>query len=142
MIATALHRLVVCVAVVPLLAAFALFGAFTLLALMAHAILPAARWGNCWTYAVPRFALRGGYLTWRGVHGVTFFGLPLLHAMWQPRLDEVRMTYPRNRRKGWLPWFALAFRYDVWHGDPKHAPAAGPWTEPPDNWRETAPPTL
>ena len=134
-----LHALLVAIAQIPLGVALLAAGLFALMALAAHRLHPEARVGNCWTYAVPRMIRHGGYLGFRRVHGVTLFGLPLPHAMWLPRLGQVRMTYPRRRRAGWLPWFAVLFRYDVWAGDP-HAHQADEASSLPDAWAPTGPP--
>lgn len=134
----AVHALLVTLALVPQIATYIGALVFAGLAIAAHRVDPKARFGNCWTYAMPRLFDRGGYITFRGVHHNRLFGiLPLPHALWMPSLGEVRMTYPKHRREGnWLPWWVMLFRYDVWRADPMHA-AASDDSSIPHDWQET-----
>lgn len=137
----ALHGVLLAVAIPPLLLAFAAIGVFTALAVLADWVLPGARFGNCFTFAAARWARHGGYLTLRPVDGVTLFGLPIPHAIWQSSLGgPVRMTYPQNRRRGFWPWFVLLFRYEVWAGDTPASRTKWIESEPPPGWHTTQPP--
>lgn len=141
----AVHGILVAIAQLPLFVAFAAFGLFALLALAAHAVHPRARFGNCWTYATPRFLTRGGYLSFRRALGIALLGrIPILHALWHPSLGEVRMTYPRRRRASrWLPWFAALFHFEVWHGDPHALEVSDEQiSSVPEPWQTTRPPKL
>lgn len=138
----ALHRTMVVVAMVPLLAAFVSIGLFAALATLAHRTDRRAKFGNCWTYAVPRLITSGGKLEARWAHGIRFLGLRVPHVIWQSGPGEVRMTYPAHARitSQVLPLRALLFRYVVWHGDPAHEPAQGDFSSIPPDWGPTGPP--
>lgn len=64
--------------------AFCFVVAFSVLA---HAIMPSSRHGNCWTCALPRWWRRGGYLAIRRADGVGLCRhLPVPHVIWISRL--------------------------------------------------------
>ena len=137
------HRLLIVLSVLPLLLAFGLFLTFAAVAIVADRVLPRATWGNCWTYAVPRWLRYGGYLSLRRSDGVALFGrVGIPHAAWQSSLrGELRMTSPITRVPNmYLPLRALLFEYEVWHGDGPHAAAWHPSSATPDAWVSTEPP--
>lgn len=137
-----LQRVFVVLSVVPLLLAFLFIGLFAGLALLAYRADRRARFGNCWTYAVPRLITQGGKLEARWCHGIRVVGLRVPHVLWQPRPGEIRMTYPLHDRitSQVLPIRALLFEYVVWHGDPGHEPAQGDFSSVPAQWQETGTP--
>ena len=77
---------------------------------------PDLMYGNCWTYALPRFARHGGYLMVRPAVGVKLFRwLSVPHVIWVKRLPtdgvELEMFEPLHRRPAnWLPWHTIWFR--------------------------------
>jgi hypothetical protein len=139
----ALHKIIIVLAQVPLLLAFATVGIFLLMAVAADRVQPNACWGNCWTYAGARWARLGGYLTLRRVKDIMIMNsIPVPHAIWQSALTgAVRMTYPVARKAAkWFPIHALLFKFEVWHDD---SPNVADWTPSgptPDAWRPTEPP--
>lgn len=141
MIRAAVHRLVIVLAMAPLLLAFAALKVFTLFALTADRIHPRARWGNCWTYAVARWGRHGGYLLLRAADDVKVMNaVDVPHAIWGPRLGVYRMTYPLHRKASkWLPFHALLHRFEVWHGDIPHAANWTPSSSP-EPWQKTQAP--
>lgn len=56
-------------------------------AVLANAIMPSSRYGNCWAYALPRWWRHGGYLAIRRADGVGLCRfLPVPHVIWISRL--------------------------------------------------------
>lgn len=73
---------------------------------------PAHKFGNCWTYALPRYQERGGYLLIRPSRGVKFLSLFLIpHVSWVRELGDgvdLEQFEPVSRRGGkWFPWYVL-----------------------------------
>lgn len=69
-----------------------------------NAIMPFSRYGNCWTYALPRWWRHGGYLAIRRADGVGLCRfLPVPHAIWISRLarrgNVMRQFVPVKRRQ-------------------------------------------
>src|SRR5688572_28438537 len=118
---------------VPLLLAFFFLLVFALFAVLADRVLRNARWGDCWTYSVPRWFKHGGYLSLRPSDGIALFGvIGIPHAIWQAGLGgALRMTPPLDRNKAMIfPAHLMLFAFEVWHGDGPHAadwmPSAAP----------------
>ena len=66
--------------------AFCFVVAFSVLA---HAIMPSSRHGNCWTYALPRWWRSGGYIAIRRADRVALCKwLPVPHALHIERLPR------------------------------------------------------
>jgi hypothetical protein len=84
------------------------------LALLGHRLLPHARVGNCWTFALPRWRARGGYLLVRD-SSERFLGvLPIPHVAWVEHLGDdtiLQQTVPLHRHKRW--WRSFRFPYRV-----------------------------
>jgi hypothetical protein len=138
----ALHRLLVVISLVPLALAFAFLAIFAGFALLADKAMPHARWGNCWTYAVPRWLKYGGYLSLRRSDGVALFGrVGIPHAVWQSSLrGGLRMTAPVKRKSGlFFPVHVMLFDFTVWHGDGLHEADWSPSSTPPA-WQATQAP--
>lgn len=138
-----LHRLLLVVAMIPLLLAFGLLLAFAGLAIAADRVLPRATWGNCWTFAVPMWFKHGGYMSLRRSDDIALFGhIGIPHAAWQSSLNgDLRMTSPVTRVANlFLPIHTLLFEYEIWHGDSPHASAWHSSSVTPDAWSSTEPP--
>jgi hypothetical protein len=107
-----LHAAVVILAFVPWVIGCLGFGAAIALALLADRILPNARHGNCWSFALPRWWRNGGYLLVRWANG-----MPVPHAAWVRRLsdgNELEQTAPLHRVTSWaLLWKTLYFPFRV-----------------------------
>ena len=101
---------------IPWLVAMPCLWLCTWAARIGHRIDPDLMYGNCWTYALPRFAQHGGYLMVRPAVGVKLFRwLSVPHVIWIKRLPadgvEMEMFEPRQRQAAtWLPWRTIWYR--------------------------------
>lgn len=84
-------------------------GLATWIAAVGDQVIPGLLYGNCWSYALPRYWGRGGYLIVRRADDVRFlkyFHIP--HVMWCAQLPPgmaVEQFVPLVRSKTqWLPW--------------------------------------
>lgn len=108
-----LHATVALIAVIPWLAAMLLMWLVIRLCVLADWIMPDARIGNCWTFALPRWRNRGGYLVIRPSPRPFAF---VPHAIWVYSLEGVHLeqTMPRKRARSPLQaWRTLYFPYRV-----------------------------
>lgn len=96
-------------------------------------LIPGSDMGNCYSYALPRWAQYRGALVLTFVEDVRLLGiLPVVHATWAPRgvhnLTETETTVPvRRRSTQWVPWYVFYFKFKVrtWpatSGDPDNRP--------------------
>lgn len=69
-------------------------------------------YGNCWTYAIPKWIREGGYLCIRKAHGVSFLGFLMIpHVMHISRTGTVSDFYPLHRESAhYLPYFTLFYK--------------------------------
>lgn len=112
------HLLLVLAAFCPWLVCLLLAYPVIGLLLLAHKVWPDADTGNCWTYAVPRWANEGGYIAIRPAGGVRLFRwLRVPHAIWLRNLGsdaELAQTHPTLRVMArFMPWHVVYFRFYV-----------------------------
>ena len=73
--------------------------------------------GNCWSYAVPRWLRYGGYLVVRIAPGIKILGfIPVLHVIWCKDLKDasIEQFVPVNRKHAfWFPWHTIWFKGKV-----------------------------
>ena len=111
----------------------AFFGAIALcfctivcaLALLAKRIDPTHKRGNCWTYALPEFIERGGYLAVRAADGNRFLKVFMVpHVLYMPVLHGrsiVSQYVPVDRKSSfWVPWHTLIYRGRVRNVEANH----------------------
>ncbi len=85
---------------------------------LGHWLYPDHDYGNCWSYALPRFACHGGYLLVRPALGVKLLGLfSVPHVAWVRKLPadgagvEMETFQPQRRvLSRWLPWHTIWYR--------------------------------
>ena len=87
----------------------------TWIAVLADKVLPDATHGNCWTYALPRWYLHGGYLLVRNADGQRFLGfLPVPHVAWVSHLGDASLLEQfdpvRRQHSFWMPWHTIYYR--------------------------------
>lgn len=88
-------------------------------AILGRRLFPDSLYGNCWTYALPRFSEYGGWLCVRPSQGVRLLGIfRVMHATWVKRLPddgvELELFQPVDRRKSlWFPWRVIWFHGKV-----------------------------
>ena len=117
--------------IVTMLGAF--FGAIALclctivcaLAMLGKRIDPTHKRGNCWTYALPEFVEKGGYLAVRASDGLKFLGVFIVpHVLYMPILhgrSVISQYVPINRKSSFLfPWFVLHYKGRVRHVESNH----------------------
>ena len=110
--------------IVTMLGAF--FGAIALcfctivcaLALLGKRIDPTHKRGNCWTYALPEFVEKGGYLAVRASDGLKFLGVFIVpHVLYMPILhgrSVISQYVPIDRRSSsLLPWYAVNYLGEI-----------------------------
>ena|SRR5512139_1589848 len=113
------HFMLVTMGIVPWLAAMLCMSVATLFAVLAYKVDPRAQRGNCWSYALPRWALRGGYLLVRLTDRPRIFGKRFIpHAIWMRSLHpetELRQTDPLHRKfkAHQVLWHVWYFRYRI-----------------------------
>ena len=88
------------------------------LALLAKRIDPTHKRGNCWTYALPEFIERGGYLAVRASDGLKFFKVFIVpHVLYMPilhRRSVISQYSPIARRSSsLLPWYAVNYYGEI-----------------------------
>ena len=117
--------------IVTMLGAF--FGAIVLcfasivcaLALLGKRIDPTHKRGNCWTYALPEFIERGGYLAVRASNGLKFFKVFIVpHVLYMPLLHRrsvISQNSPITRKSSfWFPWYAVNYHGEIRVIDSNH----------------------
>ncbi len=117
--------------IVTMLGAF--FGAIALcfctvvcaLAMLGKRIDPTHKRGNCWTYALPEFVEKGGYLAVRASDGLKFLGVFIVpHVLYMPILhgrSVISQYSPTDRLSSfWCPWFVLHYKGRVRHVESNH----------------------
>lgn len=106
------HAIIVVMAALPWLVSCIFFSMSAALVVLADRILPNARHGNCWSFAVPRWWHSGGYLLIRWANG-----MPIPHVAWVRKLSDqnsLEQTAPLNRvRSVAMIWKALYFPFRV-----------------------------
>lgn len=111
---------------IPWLVAMVCLWLSTWMARLGDRISPGLMYGNCWSYALPKFARHGGYLLVRPARGIRLlkmFSVP--HVIWVKRLPcegvELEMFQPIDRdHSSWLPWKTIWYK-----GQIKRAEKAG-----------------
>lgn len=89
-----------------------------------------AKWGNCWTFALPRFYSHGGYLLIRAADKIRFLWfLKVPHVAWVKVLPKQGLVIesfdPVARKKAFVfPWFVIWY-----HGRIKRVEADHPIDE-------------
>ena len=85
-----------------------------LLAVLGHRLWPSADMGNCWTFALPRWAMHGGEL---GIRMVKVGALQIPHAAWRRPDGTVEQTEPVERAESasqaWFGLKTIYFRFRV-----------------------------
>lgn len=112
------HAVLVLLAALPWALGLAAFGCSLVLVLLADRIWPNATWGNCWSFAGPRWVRHGGYLVVRPADGVRVLGSGWVpHTLWMKRIgfdNEIEQTMPLRRSQSRVvPWRTLYFPYRV-----------------------------
>ncbi len=108
----------------------------TLIILLAQKVHPKARYGNCWTYAIPLWVKYGGNLEIRAADDNYFLWIfPVLHVKYIGELPRkgVRMRQfvpiDSERRKGKVfPWWTIYYKGVIRRIDSPHDAAEG-WEE-------------
>lgn len=101
---------------IPWLVAMVCLWLSTWMARLGDRISPGLMYGNCWSYALPKFARHGGYLLVRPARGVRLLKMfSVMHVIWVKSLPregvEMEMFEPLHRRPAnWLPWHTIWFR--------------------------------
>lgn len=117
--------------IVTMLGAF--FGAIALcfasivcvLAILGKSIDPTLKRGNCWTYALPEFIEKGGYLAVRASDGLKFLGVFIVpHVLYMPILhgrSVISQYVPIDRRSSsLLPWYAVNYHGEIRNVESNH----------------------
>lgn len=91
----------------------------------AYHVLPNSRYGNCWTYSIPRWIKSKGYLSLRVAEDVRFLKIfPIIHSQWMrktPQAGAIKQFIPRSRVSGdWFPIHTLYFQGRVVSMDTDH----------------------
>jgi hypothetical protein len=94
-------------------------------AMLAARILPHAREGNCWSYALDKWARHGGYLLVRNADGQRFLGkFPVPHVEWVKHWgidNDVRYFVPTRRKSSsWVPWYTIYYSGRIWRREKPH----------------------
>lgn len=104
----------------------AFYGIVTWLAILGAALYPTTTYGNCWTFALPRWWHGGGYLVIRASQGILFLNrFPIPHIMWVKELPpgtvlEQFQPLPEDRKKAsWIPWHVFWFKGRINHKETK-----------------------
>lgn len=120
----AAHFLLNILAFLPWAVANALYALAALLIVGAYKVLPDSKYGSCWSYAIPRWLLYGGYLVVRPAHGVRFLKVLMIpHVLWMPETPDAEMLQfvPLQRRKASIvPGFTVYFSGYIKTRDSKH----------------------
>lgn len=98
-----LHMVLVFLMAPFLLVAWTTVNAAALLAELADRVLPDARRGNCWSFALAKFRRDGGYVGCRPVaKGRMLGGGRVLHVFWVRDVEgkDLVQTQPLKRREG------------------------------------------
>lgn len=104
---------------IPWLVAMVCLWLSTWAARIGHRLDPDLMYGNCWSYALPRFARHGGYLLVRPARGIRLFKVfSVPHVIWVRGLPdegvELEMFEPINRdRSSWMPWKTIWYKGHV-----------------------------
>lgn len=107
------------VGIVPWIFGVLCLGLCVQISVLARALMPDSRHGNCWTYAMPRWYEHGGWMMIRWSEDVRLFGLfRIPHAVWLKRLPDegvqLESFSPTDRKPGrWFPWHVLWFHGHV-----------------------------
>lgn len=113
----ALHAAICMIAVIPWAVAMTMMTLVMWMVLLADRIWPNADRGNCWTFSMPRWHKRGGYLAIRPSPRPFAF---IPHAIWVESLDgcTLEQTLPRKRALNmWGAWRSFYFTYRVTRGE-------------------------
>lgn len=103
--------------------------ALVALAVLGHKVWPQADRGNCWTHALPRWWIKGGYLA-IAFSPLRIGPIRIPHAVWVPQtfLAGCESTEPLHRQttaaQAWFGLKTLYFQFYVRHMDRK-----GRWRE-------------
>lgn len=90
-----------------------------LFAVAADLIVPSSKFGNCWTYALPRWWRHGGYLLVRSADGVKFMNFfPVPHVLWVRKLPrrgvDLQQFVPVDRKPAkWFPLYTTYFNGEL-----------------------------
>lgn len=114
------------------------YAIMALLILLAKKVHPQARYGNCWTYAIPLWLKYGGHLAIRAADDNKFLWVfPVPHVKYiaeMPRKGVVLRHYippPEKRRKTEVwPWYVIYYEGNVHIVDTPHDATEG--------WRDAA----
>ena len=109
----ALHAIVCRIGVIPWSVGMACMTVTVWMSLLADLIWPNADRGNCWTFAMPRWRQRGGYLAIRPSPRPFQF---IPHCIWVWSLEgcTLEQTIPKKRaRSAWQAWRSVYFNYRV-----------------------------
>lgn len=95
-----LHFLLNAIGIIPWLLGVFMFFITTNIAILGHKLLPDADKGNCWSFALPRWYLSGGYLVIRWSKSrEKIFGMRIPHVIWVSdgiQNTELQQTIPLN----------------------------------------------
>ena len=114
MIRTIAHAICVWLGFLLWAPAMALIAATAGLAILADRARPHARDGNCWSYALQKYAKHGGYLLVRAADGQQFLGLfQVPHVAWVSHLSDdnnMRFFVPERRKSArFVPWYVVYY---------------------------------
>jgi hypothetical protein len=125
MIRRALHLFFVLLGFMPWAIAMCLMVLSTGCAMLAARALPHAREGNCWSYALDKWARHGGYLLVRAADGQRFLGrFPVPHVEWVKHNDVRYFVPSRRKTTSWVPWYTVYYSGRIWRRERPHD--AGP----------------
>ena len=134
------HSLLLVVGFVVWLAGVLCFTAATYAAVACEKLMPGRMFGNCWTFALPRYLQRGGYLIIRPADGVRVLGIfHVPHVIWARKLPtgmpvEQFVPLVRSHSK-WFPWRTIW--YEGRARNRERAQREDP--QPDTNWDDTFP---
>ena len=130
------HFILVCVGSIVWGIGNCFYTLMAVIALLAQKVQPKARYGNCWSYAIPLWVKYGGNLGIRAADDNYFLWIfPVLHVKYIGELPRkgVRMRQfvpiDSERRKGKVfPWWTIYYKGVIRRIDSPHDAAEG-WVE-------------
>lgn len=126
---------VVLIATIPWILGYLLFGIAYLIHKLGTAILGKSNYGNCWTFAMPKWVEHGGYLLIRPADGQRILNyIKVPHVAWVKNLDpkcvEVEQYSPVTRYStNIFPWYALFYEGEVKNYEVPHPSDDTSWDD-------------
>ena len=88
----------------------------TLFASLCDWVDPTSKMGNCWSFALPKWAKQGGYLLIRPADGNRFLKIfPVPHVLWVKQIPKeglvLEQFFPLERKQAsWFPHHTLYYK--------------------------------